>query len=175
MKLKLISLGVILFTVSSFAIAVDGYKNVKFGSSFSEFNASKLCSWKKYDKNKTGGMDSYVCDNFKFSGKNSLAMAFFIDGKFERLAIPIEENSMAVIDSLKKKYGEPSSSFTAEEFERAQTFGGAINIKFDKDTIILNVTRDPETKQDTTHLVYTSAEYDAMYKKLQEKSIENDI
>ncbi|HGM6655051.1 MULTISPECIES: hypothetical protein [Serratia] len=175
MKLKSISLGVFLFAVSSSVMAIDGYKGVKFGASFNELNASKLCTWKKYDGNIVNGIDSYVCKNFKFSGGNTFAVAFFIDGKFERLAIPIGNNTMSVIDSLKKKYGEPSSSFTSEEFERAQSFGGDINVRFDKDTIIINVTRDPETKQDKTHLIYTSPQYDAMYKKLQEKSIEGDI
>lgn len=82
MKLKSIALGMFLFVASSSAMAVDGYKGVKFGSSLNELNAGKLCTWNKYQKNKTDGMDYYSCENFKFSGKNTLAMAFFIDKKF---------------------------------------------------------------------------------------------
>lgn len=175
MKLKSISLGVFLFAVSSSVMAVDGYKWVKFGSSVNELNAGKLCSWKKYEKNKTDGVEYYSCENFKFSGKNTLAMAFFIDKKFERIAISIDSNQMALIESLKKKYGEPSSTFTADEFEKAQKFGGSISVKFDADTVIVNVTRDAQTMQDTTYLIYTSNDFDGMYKKINEKSMESDI
>lgn len=82
---------------------------------------------------------------------------------------------MALIEGLKKKYGEPSSTFTADEFEKAQKFGGSISVKFDSDTVIVNVTRDAQTMQDTTYLIYTSNDYDGMYKKLNEKNMESDI
>jgi len=176
MKYKLFSLGFMLLTVSLPIMAVDGYKDVKFGSGINELKSAKLCSWKvDYDEN-VKGMESYYCDNFKFSGKDSFAMAFFINKKFERFVITIPTSNLSsVLESIKKKYGDPTSTFTAEDAEEVKTIGGEINVKFDNDTVIVNLSRSTDTKEDSAYLIYNSPMYDDLYKKLQEKNIESDI
>lgn len=176
MKFKIFSLGFMLLTVSLPLMAVDGYKDVKFGSSITELKSAKLCSWKTYHDENVKGMDSYYCDNFKFSGKNSIAVAFFINGKFERFVINIPTSNLSsVIESIKKKYGSPTSAFTSEEFDDVKAHGGEINVKFDNDTVIVSLSRSTSTKEDSAYLIYSSTIYNDAYKKLQEKNIESDI
>lgn len=174
MKKQLFSLGLILLAASSSAMAVDGYKGVKFGASFNELNAAKMCTWVK-NKDDIKGVTSYFCDDFKFSGKRSNAAAFFINGKFERFAIGIEQNVITLFDELVKKYGYPSSSPTTEETDRYQSQGGAMHIKFDNDTVIIGCYRDGSNGSEEMELVYSTNEFDGLYKELQGKSVENDI
>lgn len=179
MKIKKIALFTLLFCsiASGQALAVDGYKNVKFGSTFSQLQASKICSWKKYEGNKVNGMDTYYCQDLSFAGKPRVGMAFFVDKKFERLAIPITKdiNFDALIDSLKRKYGEPSSLFTREQIEKAMSEGGEVSIKYDNDTVIVGITKDGTTKQETTLLVYTSKDYFDKVANLQSSALDGDL
>ena len=177
MKLKSIILGLSLVTISFTSMAVDGYKGVKFGSNFEDLKAAKICSWKQYADNKVKGMDTYYCDNFKFSGLNTIAMAIFMGGSFERFSIVLNDNQdvTALADSLMKKYGKPSSSFTQEEFKDFQNNGGSLTVKFDEDTVILGMNRDPGTKADSMQLLYSSPSYFEKLKKLQQKNMEGDL
>lgn len=87
MKFRTISLGLALAVMSSSVLAVDGYKGVKFGSNVDTLLKSNICSFKKYDDDTT--VTTYFCKDFKFSGSNTVAMAFFLDGKFQRFAITL--------------------------------------------------------------------------------------
>ncbi|WP_447871802.1 hypothetical protein [Serratia fonticola] len=174
MKKKLFSLGLLLLAVSSSATAVDGYKGVKFGSNFNELKAAKMCSWKKL-KDDVKGMSAYYCDDFKFIGEKSKASAFFINEKFERFAVVLGENTDVIFDSLLKKYGLPSFTPTDEEMKRYELLGGKMNFKFDNDTVIVLFILDVAKKIVETELIYTSTKFDALYKELRQKSLENDI
>ncbi len=174
MKNKLFYLGLILLAAPSFAMAVDGYKGVKFGSSFNELNAAKMCSWDKSNDD-VKGRDSYYCDDFKFSGKKSRAMAFFINQKFERFAIVIEQDIGTFLESLKNKYGVPSSMVTPQELERFQSNGGSMNVKFDNDTVIVNFTHEVSSNKELTLLIYTSPKFDKLNKEINVKNLESDI
>ncbi|MBC3228338.1 hypothetical protein [Serratia fonticola] len=176
MKHKLLTLGFILLAASSSALAVDGYKGVKFGSTLSDLKAANLCPWKKYESGNFKEIESYYCNDFKFSSKKTFAMAFFINDKFERLAITVPTTDFsAVLDGMKTKYGAPTTMATPEEADSVKLYGGSLSVKFDNDTIILNLSRDNATKEDSAYLIYSSQKYDEFYKQLRDKSVLNDI
>ncbi|MBN3174846.1 hypothetical protein H4F69_14960 [Pectobacterium brasiliense] len=174
MKLKTITLGIILSVMSSTAFAADGYKNVKFGSSVETVLASKLCSLQKY-KSDTHGMDSYACQDFVFSGQPTLAMAIFLNGKFQRFAISLNTSATPVLEGLTKKYGPASSSSTAEEMDRAAVTGDSIFVRFDNDTVFVQGNKNLSTGKDEGILVYTTPQYDKELLALQAKSLRNDL
>jgi hypothetical protein len=120
-------------------------------------------------------MESYYCENFKFLGENSLAIAFFINGHFGRLAINLEQDISPIIAGLTKKYGNASTTVTSEDLERVKQHGGRVSISFDSDTVFLQVLRDKSTMEDTAQLIYTSSEFESLHNKLQENEIESDI
>ncbi|MEH4623087.1 hypothetical protein PO369_05720 [Phytobacter diazotrophicus] len=177
MKSRRFALGVLLLAFSSMSSAVDGYKGVKFGSAFKDLKAAKLCTWKKYEDNSIKGMDSYYCENFKFSGLTTVAMAFFLDGSFERFSIVVDksQNVTALAESLVQKYGKPSSSFTDDELRNVQKNGGELTIKFDNDTVMLGIKHDVSTNTDSTMLLYSSSEYFGKLGKLQKSGFDNDL
>ncbi|WP_314140407.1 hypothetical protein [Buttiauxella noackiae] len=175
MKIKSIVFGLSMMMVTFSSLAVDGYKNVKFGTPLKTLQDAGWCSWKKYNDTNIKGMDSYTCSNFKFSGADTLAMAFFLNGKFQRLAISVNNGIDALSSSLVKKYGEPSSRFTQSEIESVQSNGGTISVKFDNDTVILAVSRDVKNNSELTQLIYSSVDYDTILKQVQIKNMENDL
>lgn len=177
MKVKSIAFVVGLLAFSSASVAVDGYKGVKFGYNVNQLKAAKICSWKEYADNKIKGMETYYCENFKFSGVSTLATAIFLNGNFERLSIMLNDNQnvITLAESLKKKYGVPSSTFTADEFNNVQSNGGSLTIKFDSDTVILGMSRDPSTKADTAMLIYSAPSYFDKLKQLEQANMENDL
>lgn len=175
MKIKIVVIGLILSLTSSLAMAVDGYKDVKFGSSIKEVLDKKWCNWTAYKNSKPSGLQGYYCTDFKFSGQPTLAIAIFIDGKFERLSIILNRDITPVISALQKKYGPQSSSSSKEDSTKAIEHGGEIYIKFDNDTVFVSVNRDVKTQKDTSSLVYTSQNYDNLYAKTQEKELEGEL
>ncbi|CNJ92458.1 Uncharacterised protein [Yersinia mollaretii] len=174
MKLRTISLGLALAVMSSSVLAVDGYKGVKFGSNLDTLLSSKICTFKKYDNDSTG-IAAYACKDFKFSGTNTVAMAFFLDGKFQRLAITLNTNVESVLDGLVKKYGAASSTSTAEEMEKAQTTGEPVYLRFDNDTIFVRGQNNQSTGKYEALLVYSSPSYGKELLKIQSKAVQDDL
>ncbi|WP_447876851.1 hypothetical protein [Serratia fonticola] len=174
MNIKQLSLGLALLVVSYSSLGVDGYKGVKFGSSFNDLNSANICSWQE-KKDELKGVNSYYCDDFKFSGKDTIAAAFFINERFERFAIVLGQDIGAVLEGLKNKYGPPSSMVTLEDIEKYQSQGGSLNIEFDKGTIILNATRENSSGKEKTLLVYTTTEFESLYNKIRANGLKNDI
>lgn len=164
-----------LMISASSAYAVDGYKNIRFGSSIDDVKNAHVCSMKAY-KVDTPGMDSIVCDDFKFSGKKTQAFAIFLNGKFERFAIVLRNNDTdAVITGLKEKYGTPSSASSPDELQDAIKNGGNIFIKFDNDTVVFQGSRDSETLKDTGFLIYSTSDYDSKLASLKSKEFKEDL
>lgn len=173
MKLRTISLGLALVVMSSSVLAVDGYKGVKFGSNVDTLLKSNICSFKKYDNDSI--VTTYACRDFKFSGSNTAAMAFFLDGKFQRFVITLNVKVDSVFNGLAKKYGPPSSTSTAEEMHNAATTGKPIYIRFDNDTIFIRGQKDLSTGKDDGMLIYSSPSYDKELTKMQSKTIQDDL
>ena len=85
------------------------------------------------------------------------------------------QDVVTLVESLTKKYGPPSSTFTEDELKSVQTNGGSVSIKYDSDTVILGINHDPSTKAETTMLLYSSPAYFDKLKQLEQKNMENDL
>ncbi|MGC8341830.1 hypothetical protein [Pantoea ananatis] len=175
MKKLMMSVAISMFIFSSTSYAVDGYKGVKFGSSLSELKAAKLCSWKKWEGKQTKNLQSYYCQDFNFSGQNTIAFAVFYNDKFQRLAISINQNVDPVMKALTKKYGTPSSTSSQQDYQDVMKFGGSVFVKFDNNTVIVAGNYDVDTNKQTGQLIYSSPDYEQLLSKLQQESVENDL
>lgn len=135
MKRYLLSL-ILAFTATG-AMAVDGYKEVKFGSSFEAMRSAGLCDFQIASKQpEHKNIVMYNCLDFQFDGNHTMAAASFIGGKFGKLQIMVDSPVNSVLEALYKKYGAPSSSSTEEEMQNAIITGNPIYVRFDKDTVI---------------------------------------
>lgn len=173
MKKIAIFLGLMICAAS--ANAVDGYKGIKFGASIDEVKKTHLCTLKPY-KNDLPEMNTMACEDFKFSGETTAAMAVFIDKKFQRFAIILKNNETdAVITALKQKYGAPSSTSSQEDLQSAMKSGGSIYIRFDNDTVLFQGNRDADTLKDSFLLIYTSADYDSNLALIKSKGLKEDL
>lgn len=169
------ALGCLLLIFSSTTLAVDGYKDIKFGSSFKQLQNANLCSWKRFTGSEVKGFESFYCENFQFGSERTMAMAFFINGQFKRFGIVFDSDVAAVLNGLHKKYGDPSSMYDDKKMEELKAYGGSVSVSFDKNTVVVNLNRDPSTKKDTTQLIYTSADYSRLLDELKSKNLENDL
>jgi hypothetical protein len=168
-------LAVIAMIATSQAMAVDGYKDMKFGMSKAEIIKMKPCAMYK-GNGAPEGAESLECDDFKFGGKKVGAGFFFIDGKFERIGIMLDaDKTLGVATSLRDKYGDPSSASTKKQLEAVDTTPGAnAFIAFDDDTIYLRMMTD-EAMNQAAILIYTSKSYDDKLVKKHASSIDSDI
>ncbi|HEQ1859971.1 TPA: hypothetical protein VEO38_003557 [Providencia alcalifaciens] len=171
-----ILIGMLLSFFSISALAIDGYKGIKFGSSVKEVLDANICSLKQFpDMEKIPETQEYGCFNLPFGGKNTLGMAFFIDGKFKRFAINVDDNYVSVLNGLIEKYGKPSSSNTPEEITAASRNGNPVFVRFDNDTIFIRLEWNVATGKESALLIYTSHDFDKLMALKNKKSIINDI
>lgn len=171
MKKYLLSL-ILAFTATG-AMAVDGYKEVKFGSSFEAMKSAGLCDFQIASKQpEHKNIVMYNCLDFQFDGNHTMAAASFIGGKFGKLQIMVDSPVNSVLEALYKKYGTPSSSSTEEEMQNAIITGNPIYVRFDKDTVILKVER--VNKIDLVSLNYVSPDFEPPVKEKTQK-ITDDI
>ncbi|KLU16132.1 MULTISPECIES: hypothetical protein [Xenorhabdus] len=65
--------------VSFGAMAVDGYKDAKFGMIEEEFLSKKLCNFEKFEESpRIKEISLYSCSDFSLANKKRGAMAFFL-------------------------------------------------------------------------------------------------
>ena len=91
--------------ISTNALAIDGYKNLKFGMSIEEvLKAGKeLCSFEKVQQKKQISM--YGCADLKFVGEETNLYAYFVKGILLRIAVSVPQGKFDVImNSVPKKY-----------------------------------------------------------------------
>lgn len=167
---------VALLAFSASAIAVDGYKDLKFGMSEKEIISTKTCSFRKIPTNEKG-FDEYYCSNFKFGDKKTKAYLFFINGEFLRIGIEQSPDDFeSLFTSLTAKYGEPSSRPTKSDLDALQKIPGSqAAVRFDKDTVYLLFTTDEDDMSQHLALVYTDPNYDTKYVALKNSVIKSDI
>lgn len=157
-------------------LAVEGYKNLKFGMSLEEVKKSKLCGW--VDDGTLNMKQTLIiyCLDFKFNGESIMAGAYFIDNKFLKLAIEISYGDMKnTMAGLKKKYG--NSSYTPSQ-QSIDNFNNLPNQElwygFDNNTIYL-FCRSNKFYKKSAALTYTSPLFDKLFKEKQMKSLKNDL
>lgn len=174
-KLLFISMLLGSVFISPVVMAVDGYKELKFGMTKSQVVGSNLCT---LDKQNSGvdGIEFYSCDDFMFGGATVEAGAFFIGGKFLRFVIlPPLEVATGLMNGLSEKYGSASSSSTDKEFNAIDNMPNReAYLAFDKDTIFLKISSDENYVQQLM-LLYTSPIFDILVQKIRQKSISKDL
>ncbi|PHM47106.1 hypothetical protein [Xenorhabdus miraniensis] len=174
MKIKSVLLGLLLSVSSLSSWAVDGYKGVKFGSSVKELMDAKLCNFQKLPPTSNlKEFSIYACSDFQFSGKKTLAMAAFLNGKFKRFLINVDSNINPLINALTKKYGTPSSMSSEEELVRALSTGETVFVSYDNDSIVIKV--EKKNGSETVTLMYTDPKFDDEKNALSLDKIANDI
>ena len=160
---------------SSSAMAVDGYKNLKFGMSKKEVMASKMCSLVK-SLSDHPNTEYYSCDDFLFGGKKTNAGVFFIDGKLMRVAI-LQSIDMVpgLMSQLSQKYGETESDYEKKDFDEIDTKPNkTLDINFDNKTVTLRLMSD-ENYNKRAVVMYSSSDFYNQLAKFQQESIKNDL
>lgn len=126
------------FPFLSFAqsVALDGYKDLKFGMTYQQISNSKLCSsWEYYQP-----LNSYKCKQFLFNGSPREANAYFNGQAFNSIAIDILSYNQErkplphevqevkdILNGLAQKYGNPTKLVCGADYERANQ---ACNVDF---------------------------------------------
>ena len=161
--------------ISPLVLAVDGYKNLKFGMTNQQILESNICTLQKYDSGQVG-VEYYGCEDFRFGGKSIEAGAFFIEGKFLRFAVvPSTDVAVGLVKGLIDKYGQASSSSTPQEFQAIDTQPNReAFMAFDNNTVYLKLMSDENYIQSAI-LLYTSPSYDSLLLKNQKESVSNDL
>lgn len=146
--------------MGSTALAVGGFKNLKFGMSVVEVRAYKHCHL-EYKQTSEKSVDTYTCHDFKFGSKQTSAAFYFINNKLERVAIDVGDryNDMELAASfLRDEFGSPSSMFDTRAI---QAFNAGIRdelvIGFDDDTVLLKLFKT-DGKGEVT-LTYSTEDY----------------
>lgn len=170
-RLCLASLAIML---SQPVIAVDGYKDLKFGMTKEQVIATKVCDMQTGED--TGAIAVLFCENLQFGGGSVETSFYFINEKLEGLTLYVGvDNFVGLATSLGKKYGKPSSSSTRKEFQIVDTIANsAAFIAFAGNTVRLSVTSDEHAEQDAT-LSYVSDTYAQKLAKAQAEGVKDDI
>lgn len=103
MKKYLILLVLSFFSLK--ALAAEGYKDLKFGSSIDEVRQSKLCLsvWEELSNH------VWRCNQFKFAEQPIKAIIRFADQKLELINLVLAAHERdRVSQGLRQKYGEPT-------------------------------------------------------------------
>lgn len=175
---KTVKLSALLLCVagmfSSSAMAVDGYKNLKFGMSKKEVISSKICSLQKMSSD--SGVDTYMCADLKFGNSKSPAAVYFIGDKFVRLGIiqPFE-SATAILKQLISKYGQPEKAPDEQILQDIYSKPNiTADILFDNKTVALRLTsNDNNIKQ--ALVLYSVPNYDDLLTNAAGDSVSNDL
>jgi hypothetical protein len=174
MKHLLLAVAVIFALIAPSALAIDGYKDFKFGMSAKDVEKAAKIPLTRVEQD--NGVTLYQGKKFPFGGNDVDIAFFFIGGKLLRVAFELPHDvAISTLDALKEKYGEPSSSSEKKTFDdvdnkpNTQAF-----IAFDHDTVVWKVVSD-ESSQQTAMVIYTSADYDKLLGQSQKKSMKDDL
>lgn len=154
------------------AIAVDGYKSLKFGIAKDEVKESKICNFTiniPLDTNAEG----IGCTDFMFSGDKTVASAIFIDNKFVRFVIDVPGKKVdSVITALNQKYGPPSTPASQDGMKEllARKPLARVQAGFDKDTVLVEMMNNKVSERIYT-LIYTVSDFDER----KAENVKNDI
>lgn len=172
-------MSVIFFLIVSFTsthvLAVDGYKEMKFGMSLNEILARTDCSFKE-EESDLPGLQSIVCDDFKFGGSKVPSAMYLVNGQFLRIAIePPVELVDGILAGLMKKYGDPSFKSPEEDFKAVDQYANRkAELGWDNGTVFLQFYSDQLSNQGLL-LLYTSPEFDKQMLLNQEQSFGDDL
>lgn len=165
-----------LILTTSPLFAVDGYKSLKFGMSLEEVKKDKICGWIDDGAVKKQHMHIIYCLDLKFNGELIMALAYFIDNKFLRLAWELSYNDQeSMMTGLNKKYGIASTHPSIQSIENFSNLPNQeIWYGFDGDTILLGYKSNKFHKK-SAYLIYTSLLFVKLLKEKLANSIKDDL
>ena len=174
-----IFIGLISSVFSMSSIAVDGYKELKFGMTTEQVLNSGICTFDSLTKFvEPDFVEIAPCTDFQFGGESVLAEAYFINGEFLRFGIYVRAAAdmvQSLMKSLTNKYGAPSTMPSKDEILAVDTLPNRnAYIGFDKDTVFLGFQSDENYSQ-IVILIYTSPKYEILLISNQEKLLDSDI
>ncbi|MET4859246.1 hypothetical protein [Morganella morganii] len=163
-------LGLALALTAAGSMAVDGYKNVKFGSSYQTVKASKICSLK--ETSSRNAFSFYSCSDLLFNNEKTTATFEFINGEFLRVLIHTNLYPEVLVNALTEKYGEPVSPDNSNAKELLAK-GDVVYLYFDNKTVILGIQLvDGKPK---TFLMYQSPSYTTKSNNTKGTGLKDDI
>lgn len=164
-KSALLTLTAVLATQ---AFAVDGFQSLKFGMALDEIKKTHKCKWEKYEKRD----DRWLCKTFKFLNEETGVLAEFAENKLVQVQVMIPEQKLeTVIDNLPKKY-----SVSTQYSEKKEGKNTVTSVKFDDDTITLQVTYKGKSQYDYTPLlIYTDKSYLKTKEENKAKNVQNEL
>ena len=174
MKSIISTITIILISLSVFA--VDGYKNLKFGMSKQESKDLGLCTFEEFEYQKNKLVSGLECNDLVFKGKKTRAYAYFINDKFLRIVIFVDESDVSsIVSIIRGKYGETTSTLTSEEIRKELSKPeNSVWIGFGDNTVYLLMNTDSRLRV-TYYLAYSSPTYDSEITKINKKELEDDI
>jgi len=115
-------------------------------------------------------------DEFAFGDSITNIHFYFISDKLLRVGIELPvQKIQGIIQSLKEKYGVPSSASSQESFVSVDTKPNTTAfLKWDNDTVILLITSGSDNAQNAL-LIYTDPSYEEVLGKKQQKEIKDAI
>jgi hypothetical protein len=167
----------LLATSLSKAFGVDGYKEFKFGSSKAEVRKlyNKTLSETKMN-NISNQVTMLASDEFSFGESKTNIYFYFISDKLLRVGIQLPVTKIqGIMQSLKEKYGVPTSTSSPESFVSVDTKPNTTAfLKWDNDTVVLMITSGSDNTQEAL-LIYTDPNYEEELGKKQQKEIKDAI
>jgi hypothetical protein len=175
--MKNISILIICLISISDVFGVDGYKEFKFG--ISKADVKRLYGRDLYETKMndiSNQVVMLVSEEFSFGDSKTNIYFYFIADKLLRVGIQIPvQKIQGIIQSLKEKYGAPSSASSPESFVSVDTKPNtSAFLKWDKGTVILLLTSGPDNAQEAL-LIYTDPSYEEVLGKKQQKELKDSI
>lgn len=160
---KLLSI-LLLAGLSAHAYAIDGYQNMKFGSSFAQIKDQAKCTLSSPQSVEIGKM--YACNDFTFEGVSTTANFFFAGDKFIRLGIRVPIDNLAdTLNGLSDKYS-TSAVPTTEQIEAVrENPNQSVAFQFDKGNVVLYYASDAGGDTSAV-LMYSADNAEALQKAL---------
>ncbi|WP_337050189.1 hypothetical protein [Serratia fonticola] len=165
-----------LMAFSASSMAVDGYKNLKFGMSEADALATKTCNFKKRPSGEKG-VDQFVCGNFKVGGKSTnSAVMLFIGGKLIRFGFeqPVDDIE-PILQAMRDKYGAAINPPTRSQIEALERVpNDSVDINFDNNTVTLRLITDERLNQSML-VMYSVKDFDQQWNDLKNSQLSSDL
>lgn len=151
-----------LLIFPSTVLAVDGYKDLKFGTSYAQLKKLKKCDLEEQKEFTTKSLRIYQCEDFDFNGKKMLATFHFVNDRLLKITIAVGrslDENFALTKALKEKYGEFTHKPTHEEVLDYQSgLQESLYASWEKETVVLAIYRSGPNRE-IVFLSYVSPDF----------------
>lgn len=174
--MRKVGLGALLVIMALPVMAVDGYKDLKFGMTPKEVRKAKVCQFGEMDKD-DNQIQMMSCPDFKFSGGKTAGHTLFIDDKLVRVAIELKDENqfISVLKGLNEKYGAPSMPMSKEAFKAVTTMPNqTADVGFDDNTVFLRLMSSADNEQSYI-LMYNTSKFNELLDESSAKANRDDL